>query len=136
MSLVQALAFLLRVYSALFHLVLSLFLFGIGVFGLVTGTGSLKMAMLPWFNGPNLRAWLVGLGLVGALSALLALRGKARGLLLIWSAFALVVVVYGFFVAPYAFRSRGDAANAGWLCLAAVIALAGAWMGWRKTSRD
>jgi hypothetical protein len=123
---------ILRVYSAIFELILSGFLFVLGFLSLIMGTSDLKMKMLPWFSGPNLRTWIILLGFVGIICSLLALMGKARFLLVLWSIFVFVTMIYGFFVGPYVFRGASEAQSAAWLCFGALGAVFGAWWGWTK----
>lgn len=126
------LGLILRVYSAVYHLILSGFLLLLGVFCFVTGTRDLNMTMLPLFNGPRIVIWVQCLGLLGVLAAVLALLGKARWLLFAWSIFAFLVMVHGFFIGPHVFRGAGEAQGVAWLCLGAFGAIFGALWGWKK----
>jgi hypothetical protein len=118
----------LQFISGVFHAVLALFCLGLGVLAYVTNMGSsLKMTMMPWFSGPWLSAWLVGLGAVGLVLAILFLMGKLRPVFLLWTLFVLVTMVYGYFSGAHIFANKSEAYTAGYLCLAALVALIGAW---------
>lgn len=123
---------ILRVYSAVFHLILGGFLLLLGAFCLVTGARDLHMTMLPWFKGPNIMVWVLALGLAAVLCAALALLGKARVLLFAWTIIAFIVMVHGFFIGPHVFRGASEAQGAGWLCFGAFGAIFGALWGWKK----
>lgn len=93
-----ALKALMRVFSYLFHGLLALFLLAISIVAL-SSRQPLHLPMLPW-EGQPLTWWLLGGGLVGLLSVIMAVRGKWRALFFLWSLIVLGLVVRGFFWDP------------------------------------
>lgn len=127
---------ILSLYSSAYHILLGLFLAGLGAFVLGTGTGSMRLDMLPWFKGPWLHAWLLAIGLIGVVSGALALMGRYRIVLGVWSILVLVGMVYGFFInRGYSFSNPADAKFAAWLCFAALVAVGGAWWAIERPRR-
>jgi hypothetical protein len=87
----------------------------------------MKVDMLPW-QGAELAHWLIGLGVAGLLSVLLAVTGKVRFLLPLWSIYVLAMLIKGVFLtAAVSFDGRDDFHN--WLLLicGAVLALIGSF---------
>src|ERR1035437_6581498 len=123
----RAIAWLLRVFCYLFHTVISVALLALGAVGIRSGAQHMKVEMLPW-QGAELTHWLIGLGLVGLLSVILAVTGKLRFLLPLWSVYVLGVLVKGVFLtSTVSFDGRSDFHN--WLLLicGAVLALIGSF---------
>jgi hypothetical protein len=121
----RAIAWLLRVFCYLFHMVLSLALLGLGVVAVHSNACHMKIETLPW-QGVELNHWLIGLGIAGLLSVVLAVSGTLRFLLPLWSIYVLGMVVRGvFFSSSTTFSGREDFHN--WLLLigGAAIALIG-----------
>jgi hypothetical protein len=118
---------LLRVFCYLFHTIISLALLALGAVGVVSDAQHMKVQMLPW-QGTELAHWLVGLGLAGLLSVLLAATGRLRFLLPLWSIYVLGMLLKGVFLTPsVSFEGRDDFHN--WLLLicGAVLALIGSF---------
>jgi hypothetical protein len=126
---------LLRMYSYLFLAILSLFVFGIGLVGWLSGAGNMRLRLLPFWQGAELQYWLLGLGVCGLLAAAWALLGKWRvpAALLTLGAFGLLVYSYVF--SRFYFQRPGDAEFAGWLLLAALVAVYGSMRAARQQSR-
>jgi len=104
----RAIAWLLRVFCYLFHTILSLALLALGVVAVRSDVSDMKLETLPW-QGPELNHWLIGLGLVGLLCVILAVTGKFRFLLALWSIFVLGILVRGlFFNSTITFEGRED----------------------------
>jgi len=94
---------LLRVFSYLFHLILSLFLLGIAFVAGLAGK-PLKLDVLPW-EGQSLNHWVIALGIAGIVSVLLAVTGVFRYLFPIWAFFVFVMMLRGFFLTPFQFSA-------------------------------
>jgi hypothetical protein len=123
----RAIAWLLRVFCYLFHTVLSFALLALGSVAILSGGQNIRLETLPW-QGVDLSHWLIGLGIAGLLSVLLALTGKLRILLPLWSIFVLAMLVKGVFLSStVSFDGPSDFHN--WLLLVggAVLALIGSF---------
>jgi hypothetical protein len=121
----RAIAWLLRVFCYLFQTILSLALLGVGVVAVHSDVTDMKLETLPW-QGVELNHWLIGLGLVGLLSVILAVTGKIRFLLPLWSIFVLGMMVRGvFFNSAVTFSGSEDFHNWLWLLGAAALAAIG-----------
>ncbi|MCX6625629.1 MAG: hypothetical protein NTY38_32120 [Acidobacteria bacterium] len=92
---------------------------------------NLNLDMLPWSSG-TAATWLLGLSLLGIISIVLALKGVLRILFVVWSAVVVVLMVRGFFFSPYVFDGATDFRNALLLTFGALLALAGAWLAFRR----
>lgn len=119
----KALLWLLRVYAYAFHLVLALFLIGIGVAALTAGT-TLTLGMLPW-EGVALTRMVVALGALGILCVALAVTGALRWLFPLWTLFVLIMMLRGFFLSTYSFSSASEVKSAVWMTVGALFAFAG-----------
>lgn len=118
----RAIAWLLRVFCYLFHTMISVALLALGAVAIASGAQHLKVEMLPW-QGEELNHWLIGLGLAGLLSVILAVTGKLRFLLPLWSIYVLGMLVKGVFLTSnVGFDGQSDFHN--WLLLTGGAALA------------
>lgn len=122
---------IVRVYSYLFHLVLSLFVLAIAFVTLTSGANTLQMEMLPWKN-TALLYWLLALGLVGIMAVVLAVTRKLPILFLIWSVVVFVLLVRGYIFSPYTFNGVADFSMILLLLLGALLACIGAWLQFRR----
>ncbi len=121
----RAIAWLLRVFCYLFHTILSLTLLGLGVVAVRSDVTDMKLEMLPW-QGVELNHWLIGLGLAGLLSVILAVTDKVRFLLSIWSIYVLGMIVRGiFFSSTVSFEGPNDFHNWLWMMGGAAVAFVG-----------
>lgn len=121
----RAIAWLLRVFCYLFHTILSLALLGLGVVAVRSDVTDMKLEALPW-QGVELNHWLIGLGLAGLLSVILAVTGKFRFLLILWSIYVLGMIVRGvFFSSTVSFEGADDFHNWLWMMGGAVVAFVG-----------
>jgi hypothetical protein len=103
----------LKFYSILFSLIVGLFLTGLGILSLITNAQNMKMEMLPFWKGETLWYGLLGLGLIGVLSALLAALKKAKMLLVLFTLAGFGLVMYGYFLSPvYRFSGAEEAKGA------------------------
>ncbi|HEV1284724.1 MAG TPA: hypothetical protein VNU44_05415 [Bryobacteraceae bacterium] len=123
----RAIAWLLRVFCYLFHTMISVTLLALGVVGTASGGQHMKVQMLPW-QGAELTHWLIGLGAAGLASVILAVTGKVRILLPLWSTYVLGMLIKGVFLtSTVSFDGRDDFHN--WLLMicGAVLALIGSF---------
>lgn len=123
---------LLRLYSYLFHGVLSLIMVVTALVSWLSGSHSLDLALLPWRDEP-LRWTLLAGGLVGLTAVWLATRNRAAVFFLGWSLLVFVVLVRGFFFG-WVHYVRGPY-SLSWalvLTLASLVAIAGAWLQYRS----
>jgi hypothetical protein len=123
----RAIAWLLRVFCYLFHTMISVTLLVLGMVGVASGAQHMKLEMLPW-QGTELTHWLIGLGAAGLVSVILAVTGKLRFLLLLWSIYVLGMLIKGVFLtSTVSFDGRDDFHN--WLLMicGAVLALIGSF---------
>lgn len=116
----NALLWLLRFCAYVFHLLLSLFLIGMGVVALAAHE-DLMLGMLPWKGATLTRAVLM-LGAAGIVCVVLAVTGAARWLFPLWSLFAFIMLLRGFFLSPYTFAGAVEFRIAVWLTVAAFAA--------------
>ncbi len=123
----RVLALLLRVYSYLFHLALTLFLGGIAAMALLAGVHNIHLDMLPW-TGKTLTWWLLGGSLAGLMALALAVAGVFRYLLPVWSGVVVTMMVRGYFLSGYKFEGADDFHRTLYLTAGAVLALAGSVM--------
>ncbi len=123
----RAIAWLLRVFCYLFHTILSLALLALGCVAVLSGAEHMKLETLPW-QGTQLNHWLIGLGILGLLSVLLAAMGKPRFLLPIWSIYVTGMLVKGIFLtSTVTFDGPNDFHNWLWLLAGSVLALMGSF---------
>ena len=125
-----ALRALMRVFSYLFHLLLTLFLLAISIVALSSGQ-TLQLEMLPW-QGQTLTWWLFGAALAGLLSVILAICRKWRPLFFLWSVAVLALMARGFFFSHYYFAGPPEFHGALYLTAGALIAALGAWFQLRR----
>jgi hypothetical protein len=124
---------IMRYFSYLFHLVLALFLIAVSGLALASGSGSLRLGMLPW-SGESLNYILLFGALAGLATVLLAMRGVLRFLFLIWSFLVFVLMVNGYIFSRYQFAPN-EFRTALYLIVAALISVFGAWFQLRTTPR-
>ena len=116
---------LLRTYSCLFAILVSLFALGVSTLAASSGY-PLAMGFLPWKGWP-LTYWSLGIALGGLVAVCLAAAGRLRGLLFLWCLAVTGLLVRGFFLTPYVFDAALSFKNAAWLSAAALMATLGAW---------
>ncbi|MGH9630392.1 MAG: hypothetical protein ACRD7E_18925, partial [Bryobacteraceae bacterium] len=95
-------ATILRLYSYLYHLALSVFLLGVSAIALLSDSTSLRLEMLPW-TGQELTYWVFFGSLFGILCVLLAATGAFPYIFPLWTLFVLVLMIRGFLLQPYRF---------------------------------
>jgi hypothetical protein len=96
---VRILDSLLKAYSYLFHLVLCLFLAGLGLLGYASDASRLHLGVVSWGEPP----FLLLAAFAGLLSIVLAVSGLFRFLFPLWALAVLVTMVRGFLLGPYVF---------------------------------
>jgi len=120
----------MRVFSYLFHGLLTLFLLAISIVALSSGQ-SLQLEMLPW-QGRTLTWWLLGAALGGLASVILAIVRKWRALFFLWSLAVLLILVRGYLFSHYHFAGPPGFHRALYLTAGALIAVLGAWFQLRR----
>jgi hypothetical protein len=124
----RAIAWLLRVFCYLFQFMVSISLLGLGGLAVLAGAKSMRLQTLPW-EGSQLNNWLIGLGIVGLLSVILALMDKLRLLLVLWSICVFGMLVKAVFLSPtVSFSGADDFHNWLWLTGGAGVAMIGSWL--------
>lgn len=93
---------LMRFYSYLFTLFLSVFLTGFGAVAYLSGLHNWKIDTFIW-TGEDLSKAMLILGVLGGLSVLLAFFNIFRGLLPVMALIFFGLIVYGFFWQSYRF---------------------------------
>ncbi len=97
---------LLRVYSWLFGLGLSLCALALSLIAIAGGVNNLKVPIFS-FEGAPVTWWLLALGVAGLLAVLLSATGVFRWLLPLWMLIAFVLLFRGYFAGPYTFAGSG-----------------------------
>lgn len=113
---------LLRIYSYIYHLVLSLVLLAIAIVTYSGGVHNLNLPMLPW-KGAQLTQWVLGLGMAGLVSTILAFTGLFRFLFPVWCLTVVVLMVRGFFLSQYVYDGPEHFRAIVWLVAGAIGAL-------------
>jgi hypothetical protein len=119
----KAFGFLLRVYSYVLHLILSLFLIATAL--LATSGEQLRLTGLLPFNADDIVRGLLVLGVAGLLSTVLAISGIFRYLFPVWVTVALVLTIRGIFFSSYVFPGQHAFEDALWF----AFAILGAFFG-------
>lgn len=127
------LALLLRVYSFVFHLTLSVFL--LGVAGIAyRWHDSIVSLPLPFADDVVLRD-ITLLGLFGLILTLLALTRRFKILFVLWTAVLFYVMIKSFFLGPFSVSGTAQIRGAAWLTFGALGALFGALWALKSTYR-
>ena len=126
----------LRVYSWIFEALLCAMALAVASVTVLSGDLNLKLGWLPW-EQKNAVTWLFVSGIVGMLLILLAIAGRLRVLLFLFSLAVVVFLVKGFFYGfGYSFENPGQVNNALLLVGGALLAAIGAWPGRSRTERN
>ncbi len=115
---------LLRIFSYLYHIGLSLLLLGMAIVAISSRT-NLHLAMLPW-TGRALTYWLLGAGLVGLVSVFWALVGRLRFVFLLYAFVVFGLMFRGYFLTGYGFRGRDEFRLVCWATGGALVSVLGA----------
>lgn len=122
----------MRVYSYLFHGLLSLVMILMALVSWLSGAHAFNLFLLPW-QGSVLRWVLLVCGLVGLVVVWLATRQRLPVLFLAWSALVFLALLRGFFFGwVHYLRGPYPLSWALTLTLAALAALAGGWLQYRQ----
>lgn len=124
----------LRLYSYLYHFVLSLFCFLLSVVVLIGGRHNLVMPMLPW-TGEPLTYWVFGLSILGLLVTLLAATGAFRYAFPFWCLFVVIMMIRGFFLSPMHYDSGDQFRGVVWLTVGAIGAFLSSLMLLKRLDR-
>lgn len=122
---------ILRGFSYIYHLLISVVLLALSLVAAASDNYNLKSELLPW-TGKELFYWMLGLGLLGALSVVLCYLGKVRALFPVWALVVVIGLVRGFILGGMRFDNAGAFTYALCFLAAGVIALLGAWSAFRK----
>lgn len=126
----RAISLLLRLYSYLFELVVSLIALALGIIGAMQ-SNQLSLEILPW-TGASLTHWLTGLGLIGLVCTLLAMTGWFRFLFPLWALLVVVMLFRGYVFGSYSFGGPEGFKQALWFFLGAIVAFIGSLTVFRK----
>ncbi len=119
-------AMLLRYFSIAFSLLAGLFTTGVAAVLLLSGATNFRFDMLPFWKGNAALYWLLAIGLLGVIAALLAFLRKIKVLLIAFTLLFLGLMIYGFFISySYRFTGAAEAKSLAWLTFAAVGAFFG-----------
>ncbi len=122
----------MRLYSYLFHGLLSLLMIVVALVSWFGGQHSLNLLLLPW-QDETLRWLLLVSGLVGLVIVWLATRDLLRILFLLWSLVVLITLARGFFFGwVHYLRGPYPLSWALILTLAALLAAIGGWIHYRR----
>lgn len=131
----KVVSFLIRIYSLLFHLLIALFLIGLGIVGSTTSGAELQLGMTPWSGGSLVTA-LLAMGLGGLVIVALAFKGVLRFLFMIWSLVILYLLVNGYFLnTTYRFSGEDEFRFAIYLSVGALLAFLGSILLFRQPLR-
>ena len=86
---------------------------------------TIRIGWLPWSDA-LLGDWLAAFGVVGVALVVLAIAGRLRWLLVLYSAAVLYVVVKGLFFSPWQFNGPSGLLQAVGIAAALLVVLAGA----------
>ena len=118
------LAFLLRVYSFVFHLMLSTFLLGLTALD-YRSHQTINLNILPFVDEVLLRDTLL-LAMAGVFCTLLALSRRFKFIFVLWTALVFWLMLKWFFLGDYIFDDAHQSRGAAWLTLGAAGAFFGA----------
>jgi hypothetical protein len=127
-------ATILRLYSYLYHVVLSLLLLGISGIAIASDVHTLNLPMLPW-KGDELIHWVFYGSMAGLISIVLAVTGIFRYLFPIWTLIVFVLMVRGFLISPYTFTGIDQFYLILGLIAGALLAFIGSLTPFRKKRR-
>jgi hypothetical protein len=127
-------ATILRLYSYLYHVVLSLLLLGISGIAIASDVHTLNLPMLPW-KGDELIHWVFYGSIAGLISIILAVTGIFRYLFPIWTLIVFVLMVRGFLISPYTFTGIDQFYLILGLIAGALLAFIGSLTPFRKKRR-
>ena len=128
---------ILRVWSCVFCFGLGLFLTALALLIVGTQIHNLELAMLPWWKGATVTAWLFAFGIGGILTGGLAIVNKWKLLLVLYSLAVVAIIVDGYFISSaYHFHGPSGAIQAACFALGALLAFVGSLTQFGAARRD
>jgi hypothetical protein len=119
-----------RVFSYVFHFLLGAVLLALGFVAWTSGRHTLQIGILPW-SGQALTMWVFFSGLAGIVFTGMAVRKIFPAVFGVWNLAVVAMLVRGYFFSSYHFDT-GNLLPAVGFVAAALVALAGSWMGVRS----
>ena len=119
----RAVSRILRIFSYVFEILLSLFMLALGLVG---GSQLDLHGLLPW-EPPVLGRWLIILSLIGIVCTVLAITGWFRYIYPLWTLAVVVMLFLGFIFSQYSFEHGGlfTFSQSIWLFALALLAFIG-----------
>jgi hypothetical protein len=118
---------LLRVYSWMFETILCLMALAVAGAVVVSGAQTIDIGWLPWMH-ERLMLIMLLVGIAGLLAVGLAIAGRLRILLFLFSLYTCYLIVSGLFLnQAYSFHGPDDARNGVFLAVGSALAVVGAW---------
>jgi uncharacterized PurR-regulated membrane protein YhhQ (DUF165 family) len=109
---------------------------GVSLVLLLSGAQNFKFDMLPFWKGESALYGLLALGVLGVAAAALALLGKLKPLIVLYTLGTFALLTYGYFVSPvYRFGGESEALSVLWLVLAALLAFLASLMHLKNPNR-
>ncbi len=125
----------LRIYSYIFEAIFCAMGLLLAGFTILSRNVDVTVPWLPW-KGPHAPLWIGVWALVGLACVGLAVAGKLRTLLFLFSGAVVYVLVRGLFLdTQYSFGSPAEARNAAILVAGALVAFIGAQPFWTRARR-
>ncbi len=121
----QALRLILRIYSYLVNTGAAAAALAMSALILMTPNHTIRIGWLPW-TGEELGSRLAALGVAGIAVVLLALAGRLRWLLVLFSLVVLVLVAKGLFWSRWQFSNMQDFKQAIWITVGLLVSVIGA----------
>jgi hypothetical protein len=121
---------ILRIYSYIYHLLISIALIGLALVAWLSENPNLKQDLLPW-EGKSLVLYMFVLGFIGVVSVILSFLGKLRILFLVWALAVVVMLVRGIMLGGMRFENADAFRSAIYFIAAGLLALIGAWSAFR-----
>ncbi len=117
-----------RLITVVFTLVLSVFLLGVGLFGM-SDPEAFRFDVVPLLTGDSLALALVATGLLGLAALILLLRFKhmAAWLLVLWNVVVVSILICAFTRSSYRFDGMDDFMNGVYFSVVALVSLLGSW---------
>lgn len=128
----NAVGFILRLYSYAYQLVLALFVFAVAMVLLTLGQHNVHVEAMPWKEGQEAVNGMLGLGLMGLVCTALAMLGRLRFVFPLWCLVVLVLMVRGLVLGGYHFSGDAEFNAALWLIAGAFGAFLSSLMLLRK----
>ncbi len=129
---VRAVSRILRIFSYVFEILLSLFMLALGIVG---GDQLDLHGLLPW-GPPSLAHWLIILSLIGIACTVLAITGWFRYIYPLWTLAVVVMLFRGFIFGLESFsRSLFSFNQSIWLIALALLAFIGSLTVLRRPTK-